>query len=116
MKLIEYKNEEEPVWMKGLDDWKPRILDGETRTIAGGRGAKREKKRTVKVRDIIVEVDEDVLQVLEGENHVLETICQIKSPTPLLDGDGRLHKALMYLPRYQGTLRTNAVVRCGRRG
>ena len=44
--LIGYRSEEEPTWMVSSDDWRPRILDEETRTIVGGRGAKRERKRT----------------------------------------------------------------------
>ena len=93
--LAGYRSKKESAWTECSDDWRPKVLDVETRTVVAGQGAKREKKRTVALKDMILEVDEDLLQVIEGGKEVSEPICQIQSRTPILDG--RLHKALMNL-------------------
>ena len=72
-KLMGYRNKEEPAWMMGSDGWRPIILDEEARTTVGGQGAKRGKKRTVAVRDMIIEVDEDLLQVPGGGERCVGT-------------------------------------------
>ena len=50
---------------------------------------------TFNTHPLILEVDEDIHHTLAGEIEVLEPVCQVESPVPILDG--RLHKALMYL-------------------
>ena len=84
-----------PLWTSGPEKWAPKVPNIPSVTVVGGRGAKREKTRTVPVGDSLQEIDEDLYQSLGDLMASLPRICALSwgSP-PILDV--RLHKALTY--------------------
>ena len=55
---------DEPRWTSGPDVWELTISETPSVTVVGGRGAKRENVRIIRVADSLLEVDEDLLDSL----------------------------------------------------
>ena len=79
-----------PLWTSGPDKWVPKVPDTPSVMVVGGRGAKREKTRTIPVGDSLQEIEEDLFGSLGDLTASLPRICALGwGSLPILDV--RLH-------------------------